>query len=52
MTEVRLIDANALKEKFADMREGYPIFNSDDNVSVAVITEIIDNAPTVATNSV
>ena len=47
MSDVRLIDANALKEKFADMREGYPIFRDDEMVSAKVIAEIIDNAPTV-----
>lgn len=42
-----LISREALKEAFADMREGYPIFSDTEMVSAKTIAEIIDNAPTV-----
>lgn len=44
---MRLIDADALKEDFADMREGYPIFSDTEMLSTKDIAKIIDNAPTV-----
>ena len=47
----RLIDADELKEKFADMREGYPIFSNTEMVSTKDIADIIDNAPTVETET-
>lgn len=40
-----LISRSALKEAFADMREGYPIFSDTEMVSAKTIAEIIDNAP-------
>ena len=45
--EQRLIDANALKEDFADMREGYPIFSDTEMLSTKDIAKVIDSAPTV-----
>lgn len=44
---MRLIDADKLKEGFADMREGYPIFSDTEMLSTKDIAKIIDNAPTV-----
>ena len=42
-----LISREALKEDFADMREGYPIFSDTEMLSTKDIAKIIDNAPTV-----
>ncbi len=42
-----LISRSALKEDFADMREGYPIFSDTEMLSTKDIAKIIDNAPTV-----
>ena len=42
-----LISREALKNSFADMREGYPIFSDTEMVSTKDIAKIIDNAPTV-----
>jgi hypothetical protein len=44
---MRLGDLDALKEDFADMREGYPIFSDTEMLSTKAIAKIIDNAPTV-----
>ena len=44
---MRLIDADKLKEDFADMREGYPIFSDTEMLSTKDIAKVIDNAPTV-----
>ena len=44
---MRLGDLDALKEDFADMREGYPIFSDTEMLSTKDIAKIIDNAPTV-----
>mgnify|MGYP003556780478 FL=1 len=44
---MRLIDADKLKENFADMREGYPIFSDTEMLSTKDIAKIIDSAPTV-----
>ena len=38
---MRLIDADALKEDFADMREGYPIFSDTEMLSTKDIAKII-----------
>ena len=43
---MRLGDLDALKEAFADMREGYPIFSDTEMVSTKDIASIIDNAST------
>ena len=42
-----LISRNALKEDFADMREGYPIFSDTEMLSTKDIAKIIDTAPTI-----
>ena len=42
-----LISRSALKEDFADMREGYPIFSDNEMLSTKDIAKIIDTAPTV-----
>ena len=42
-----LISRKALQEKFADMRDGYPIFSDSEMVSTKIIAQIIDDAPTV-----
>ena len=43
-----LISRSALKEDFADMREGYPIFSDTEMLSTKDIAKIIDNAPTIS----
>ena len=45
--EVRPIDANALKLQFADMRDGYPMYSSNEMISVSDLVHIIDSAPTI-----
>ena len=42
-----LISRNALKEDFADMRDGYPIFSDTEMLSTKDIAKIIDNASTI-----
>ena len=42
-----LISRSALKEAFADMREGYPIFSDNEMLSTKDIAKIIDNVPAV-----
>ena len=42
-----LISRNALKEDFADMRDGYPIFSDTEMLSTKDIAKVIDDAPTV-----
>ena len=44
---MRLGDLDALKEDFADMRDGYPNFSDTEMLSTKDIAKIIDNAPTV-----
>ena len=50
MSEIRLIDANALKEKgikwFIDERYYHPLDKSE-NMSESIFSSLIDNAPTV-----
>lgn len=42
-----IISRSKLKEDFADMSDGYPIFRADDMVSTKDIARVIDEAPTV-----
>lgn len=43
---MRLGDFDALKEDFADMRDGHPIFSDSEMLSTKDIAKIIDSAPT------
>lgn len=44
---MRLGDFDALKEDFADMRDGQPIFSDSEMLSTKEIAKIIDMAPSV-----
>lgn len=52
MSDIRPIDANALKEQFADIRPDFPKFHQFSFVSTEEIARKIDNAPTVEEVSV
>lgn len=46
---MRLIDADDLKEKLGDTRDGKPVFRHTEFIRMDVLEEAIDKAPTIKT---